>query len=121
MIYMTHLHFKDGFGILYRFPRRGDGLPMHTHATEEEHDVTCTRGLIRVIIKDGRTRDLFPGEWVGDLDLVNTHHEVIALEDNSSCLNILTHGRPLSYVALPANELDRSYEPGPITTPLESI
>lgn len=120
MIHYTHLQMGSVYGILYRFPRAGDGIPLHTHTAETEHRVLCTRGRIRITVnaKGGReVHDLRAGAVLDTFDS-RAPHEIMALEDHSSCFNAYTHGRPPGYATLPAAELDGSTETMPLTFPL---
>lgn len=113
MIYQTHLNLPDGrYGILYRFPKKGQGLPMHAHngSTENlQHAILCTQGRVAVY-GPGKTGyvELAAGE---DLRFDSAQpHEVAALQDRSHVLNIFTQGRPEGYDKLPSDELDSSVE-----------
>ena len=101
--------------MLYSFPNRGDGIPMHAHAHPAlEHSVRCILGRVAVYSL-GRTwaRELAPGdELVFDS---SRPHEICALEDGSCVLNVFAHGRPDGYDKLPPHELDRDVEFPPLT------
>lgn len=108
MIYQTNLRLLNGeYAILYRYEKAGEGLPMHGHSRSEQHDVTCTRGRIRVTIDGDRIYELNPGEAVL---LDDRAHEIEALKDNSSTFHRYLHGIPQGYESLPEEELDVSYE-----------
>jgi hypothetical protein len=118
MIHQTHLNLPDGkYAVLYRFPKRGDGLSMHKHEGQSEylqHAVLCTQGRV-AIYGPGKhwCWELSAGE---DLRFDSSQlHEICALEDGSHVLNVLKHGRPAGYEKLPANELDSSVEMTPLT------
>jgi hypothetical protein len=109
-VHFTHLQVGADFAVLYRFDQRGEGIPMHAHAHELEHTVTCTRGTVelygpgrawRQVLRMGETCSLFDS---------TKPHEIAALEDHSSVLNTFLHGRPPAYVDLPPHEIDGSLE-----------
>jgi hypothetical protein len=113
MIYQTHLNLPDGrYGILYRFSKRGQGLPMHAHTGAIEnlrHAVLCTQGRV-AIYGPGKSNyvELAAGE---DLRFDSSQpHEVAALQDQSHVLNIFEYGRPEGYDKLPPEELDSSVD-----------
>lgn len=114
MIHLTHLKLHDDrFAILYRFDKRGEGIPMHSHERVLEHDVSCTRG--RVVVHGESLEapiELHAGERL--LFDSSLPHEIVALEDRSSVLNEFTYGQPMDYAALPAEELDTSVTLGPV-------
>jgi hypothetical protein len=91
------------YGIVYLFEKRGEGLPMHAHARELEHDVFCLAGRVlvygpaleRCVLKAG-------DHFVFDSSL---EHELVALDDLTSVLNRFTHGMPQGYDTLPPHEL----------------
>jgi hypothetical protein len=85
MITQIHLQLRDRFGILYWFHQKGDGLPLHKHTPELDHDVMCTSGKLRVTIEQHngviRHEDLLPGMY---LALPVEPHSITALVDGSS-------------------------------------
>jgi hypothetical protein len=122
MIYQTHLSLPDGkYAILYRFPRKGDGLPMHRHEGETanlQHAVLCTQGRIALYGPNKAPYvELAAGEdlWFDS----SLPHEICALQDGSHVLNVFKHGRPEGYDKLPANELDSSVAMRPLTEGIE--
>jgi len=121
MIHQTHLSLPDGrYGILYRFPVAGAGLPMHSHVGETEvlrHDIWCTAGQVQVHLPEGRAVVLSPGQALVDGEDFDGRlpHEIVALVDGSHVLNVMKYGRPEGYEKLPRSELDGSVELGPLT------
>lgn len=117
MIYQTHLSLPDGrYGILYRFPKAGLGLPMHSHAgptANLQHHILCTQGKVLIHRENSSALEMHAGE---DLRCGGEHfdsslpHEIVALEDGSHVLNVFKHGRPEGYEKLPPHELDSSVE-----------
>jgi hypothetical protein len=121
MIHFTHLHLGGTFGILYRFPRRGDGLPLHSHGADTEHKIQCTSGRVRVTVKEpSGVLTRYTLRAGGTLDSFDERapHEIMALEDGSSCLNVFKHGQPPGYASLPLTDREGSAELGPLTYPL---
>lgn len=79
----------------YRFPERGDGIPMHEHTTrDDQHTVTVLRGSVvifgprmswEVVVRQGQTYDI-PND--------RQQHEVIALEDDTLTMHHNKYGPP---------------------------
>jgi len=119
MTYQTHMTLWGGrFGILYRFPKRGDGIPMHKHVGEVEylrHHILCTLGSVRVHLDD-ESVDLAPGDELIDGKDYDSRlpHEIVALQDGSHVLNVLLYGRPVGYDKLGPDDLDGSVELRPL-------
>jgi quercetin dioxygenase-like cupin family protein len=111
---------REGFGILYWFHRRGEGLPLHSHEPPLDHDIFVTSGRFKVVIDHG---DGFPSLWyLGEGSTValppGKGHEIVALDDGSSFIAHLTHGRPFAYAALPESERCVEVQLGPLRYPL---
>jgi quercetin dioxygenase-like cupin family protein len=104
-MHFTHLQIGEAFAILYRFDKKGDGIPMHEHPPHLEHDIACTRGSVRVHGPKWE-QHLLAGRIL-HFDS-SQPHEIEALEDNSSVLNTFLQGRPREYANLPAHEIDGS-------------
>ena len=91
-------HFKfyetgDLYGLVYTFPERGDGIGMHSHIKEQEHNVIVLSGSMqiygpdRIWCKTLKTGEMFtPPE--------GTPHEVLALESDTSILGLFVYGKP---------------------------
>lgn len=117
MIRQTHLHLPYGrYGFLYRFPKRGDGLPMHSHTDPAlEHDILCTLGRVAVY-GPGKSdyKELAAGE---ELLFDSRHpHEIAALQDGSAILTTMA-ARPAAWDKLPPEELDYEFQPRPLDHP----
>jgi quercetin dioxygenase-like cupin family protein len=114
-VHQTHLALgaAGAFGILYRFDKRGQGLPMHSHPSETAHDVLCTGGTIAIIL-DGGISIRVPAGTLAKLENDQHRHEIVALEDGSSCINIFHNGRPGAYDALAPAERDSTVELRPL-------
>jgi hypothetical protein len=101
---MTHLNLRWGrYAILYRWDEAGQGLPRHVHGPEQEHDITCTRGSVKVTMPE-REVILRAGDYLGSM--MGAPHSIECLEDNTSTLHEYVNGRPPGYENLPPEELD---------------
>lgn len=80
------------YGLFYTFPKRGDGIGMHTHEQSQQHNCVVLRGSVEIYgpNKDW-TKTLNAGDVWDDLPLP---HEVAALEDNTCVLGLFVNGRP---------------------------
>lgn len=105
----TLLLLPQGVAWFYLFPARGCGLPLHSHKAELAHAIACTAGKLRITINGqfGRqVHDLLPGEELLDYEL-EAPHEIMALEDRSSALNLCLHkAAHAAYKATPAADRD---------------
>lgn len=118
MIHFTHLHIGNGFGILYRFDKRGSGIPMHAHDAETEHEVWCTSGRVAIYgPQPGWRVEMKAGEHAV-FDSTQPH-EICALEDYSSVLNSFKNGQPESYKAIAPCDCDGSRDDLALQHPLE--
>jgi hypothetical protein len=102
----------DLFGHYYNFPKRGDGLAMHQHTYEHEHNITVLMGSVIVYGEEG------PAGWnkileVGDVFDIEGDwlHEVQALEDSTLTLNLYLHGFPDDYLHVPDSEFSGATRP----------
>ena len=93
------------FGFWYAFPKRGDGIPMHQHTPETEHNIIVLKGSVLVYGEKG------PSGWRceltegGVMDLMNEQHEIVATEDGTLILNLNLRGMPEAYRDLHASAL----------------
>lgn len=117
----TLLLLPRGPAWLYLFAKRGYGLPLHSHGPDLVHTIACTGGSLRVTIngKFGReVRTLRAGEELADYEL-QAPHEIAALEDCSSALNIyLSRDARSLYQTTLAQERDLSPDVGALTFPV---
>jgi hypothetical protein len=75
----------------YHFDRPGDGLPMHQHGKDQEHDVLCVQGRVSVVHTTGAALLKAGERAVFDS---TRFHTVIALEPDSVVLNTYLNGPP---------------------------
>jgi quercetin dioxygenase-like cupin family protein len=100
------------YAIVYLFGKRGEGLPMHRHDPEAEHDVMCLAGRVLVYGPSIERRVLEPGAtYVFDSSI---EHEVVALDDMTSVVNTFKYGMPQGYDLLPPEELAGVAKLGPV-------
>jgi quercetin dioxygenase-like cupin family protein len=102
----------DLFGHYYSFSKRGDGLVMHKHTYEHEHNIIVLMGSVIIYGTEGPSgwsRTLAPGD-VFDIE-GDWEHEVQALEDNTLTLNLYLHGFPDDYLHLPDSEFSGATRP----------
>lgn len=91
-------------GTRYIFERRGEGLPMHSHAPEGEHNVIVLRGAVAI---NGQLRVVAPA-LISDLP---KRHEIAALVDGTEILNLFRRGKPEGWESeKPASESPRPLE-----------
>ncbi len=85
---------KTLYGMSYHFPKKGDGLPMHTHEEHQKHNVMVTKGSFEIY---GPEKTWYFVLNSGDIfDLLDEHHphEIVALEDDSIFVGMFVNGKP---------------------------
>ena len=85
---------KSLYGMLYTFPKRGDGIGMHDHVESQKHNTMVLKGSIQIYGPDKHwCHTLHAGDT---MDLLPEHHphELIALEDDTRVMGMFVHGRP---------------------------
>jgi quercetin dioxygenase-like cupin family protein len=120
MVNWCNYDHGDLFGVVLSFPKRGDGLSMHTHDEETRHNVILLKGSVEVYGPEKRwSRVLKPGD-VMDFTDEQYPHEIAALEDETVILNMNLHGRPSYYTpnVVPEDGYG-TYDNKPLTIPLE--
>ena len=105
------------YGLFYDFPERGDGIPMHTHAEDQKHNIVVLRGSVAVYGPSKSYPAFLHAGDVFDIPDEMHPHEVVALEDNTLTLGLFIHGRPSWADTLEGDDLFGS-DPRPITIPL---
>jgi quercetin dioxygenase-like cupin family protein len=100
MIHFQHYSCGDLFGIAYTFDKAGEGLRMHSHEREAEHNVIVLRGSILIY------GDIEPETIeAGHIFTFESHkkHEIAALQPDTAIINMFLYGKPAHYEDLPAN------------------
>lgn len=103
--------------MIYTFPKRGDGIGMHTHEESQKHNSIVLKGSVEIY---GPEKNWSYTLKAGDvLDLFDEHHphEVAALEDDSVLLGMFVNGRPEGEY-LPEEEKTGTITTKPVTIPL---
>jgi hypothetical protein len=114
MFHFKIYQYKKLFGLKYTFPKRGDGIPLHTHSEDEKHNVVVMKGSVEVYGPGKQwSKTLTAGE-VFDLEDEHHPHEIVALEDDTIILGLNVIGRP----NLPADFGCRADLEGTIDKPL---
>lgn len=92
----------DLFGSYYFFDDVGDGIRLHTHEKEMNHNIIVLRGAVvfnNVVIDTGQVFDFIGSE----------PHSVIAIEARTHILNLYLHGIPEGYKGLPDSEFHSTF------------
>jgi quercetin dioxygenase-like cupin family protein len=93
------------FGIIYEMPA-GRKLPMHEHETDHLHNVTVLKGA--VVFDSKEKYVILDAGQVLDFDGTKPH-EITALGEGATLLNLFINGMPESYRALPVSEHSGSF------------
>jgi hypothetical protein len=103
----------DCFGHYYNFQQAGDGLQMHRHSYEHEHNVIVLVGSVRIYGEDGPNDGWCKVLQAGDVYDIDSDivHEVQALEDNTLTLNLYLHGFPREYLLIADKEFSGATRP----------
>lgn len=108
----THFkHYKSGdiFGIIYTFDKAGEGIYMHSHKQNLLHNTVVLRGSILMYGPNGENSIVIRAGQIHDFDS-SLPHEIAALEDDTTLINICLHGQPEGYDNLPPEELEGELE-----------
>ena len=82
------------FGLRYIFPKRGDGIGMHTHIEAERHNVVVLCGSVEVYGPDRAWSFTLAAGDILDLGPEHHPHEVAALVDDCEVLGLYVNGKP---------------------------
>lgn len=95
MFHYSLYEFGSLFGQTYTFPKRGDGIGMHTHSQEEQHNVMVMKGSLQIYGPDRIWCETLRAGDIFDLDIEKHHpHEVVALEDDTIMMGMFVNGKP---------------------------
>jgi hypothetical protein len=99
------VHYKSGdiFGIIYTFDKAGEGIRMHMHDEDHEHNTTVLKGSILLYGPNGDFKRTVVAGQIFDFDS-SLPHEIAALEDNTIIINTFLHGMPEYYADLTPEE-----------------
>lgn len=110
--------FASLYGMTYQFPQRGDGIGMHNHEQNQEHNVMVMRGSVQIY---GPNREWCYTLRAGDIfnldPVLHYPHEIVALEDDTSIMGMFVHGKPEGE-HLSEEEKTGSFHRRPVTHPL---
>ena len=87
--------YEEGalYGMRYRFPKAGDGIPMHDHIPAQEHNVMVLRGSLK-ISGEGWSIPLSAGQIFTPVRGDHYPHEIVALEPETVMVGMFLHGKP---------------------------
>jgi quercetin dioxygenase-like cupin family protein len=117
MVRQSWFEYGNTFGMRYLFEKRGDGLSMHKHPPDQDHNVIVLRGAIQVT---GRNDNSGPTKAAAPaiIEILPKWHELVALEPGTELLNLYRHGKPAGYELLPDSEKDVTFETKQLESPL---
>jgi hypothetical protein len=81
------------YGMKYTFPAIGDGLRLHDHETEQEHNIMVLKGSIDMY-GYGWTETFVAGDVFAPIRPDHYPHEIVALEPNTILVGMFLHGKP---------------------------
>ena len=104
-------HYKSGeiFGIVYTFDKAGEGIRMHMHDEDHEHNTTVLHGSIVIYGPQGVWKQTIGAGQIFDFDS-SEPHEIAALEDGTVIINTFLLGMPSYYADLPPHEVEGKLE-----------
>ena len=106
-------------GTMYKFPKRGDGIPMHGHNVEDIHNVICLKGKCllygpnkewEVTLDQGEIYHFAPHEYP---------HEIAALEEDCVILNLCAHGDKFDHLRSYGYHGENGIDERPLQIPLD--
>jgi hypothetical protein len=116
MVRQSWFEYGKTFGMRYRFDKRGDGLAMHKHPPDQDHNVIVLRGAVQIT---GRIEGVCAeASAPAIIETLPEWHEIVALEPSTELLNLYKHGKPAGYELLPDSEKDVTFETRQLESPL---
>jgi quercetin dioxygenase-like cupin family protein len=106
----------DVFGQTYTFAKRGEGLPMHAHQRELQHNVIVLHGAVSIYGPAKVWRQTLLAGDVFTFKDPGAEHEICALRDDTKILNLYLYGLPDAYADLTAADLSDEFS-RPLTIP----
>lgn len=107
MIHQRWYEFGTVFGMRYLFDKIGEGLALHKHSSQHEHNVLVLKGTIFV---RGKDMSGLVVKAPAIIDILPDEHELVAMEDSTELLNLYKYGKPPEYDNLPEAEKSVSME-----------
>ena len=99
----------DVFGVKYVMTQAGNGLKLHSHPTEEQHNCICLSGRCALFGPTLTTTIINAGE-VSDFDSTQIH-SIVALQPNTIILNLSLFGKPESLKDVTDTHYEIDYYP----------
>jgi len=105
-------------GTQYYFPKQGDGIPMHDHRLEDQHNVIVLKGSC---LAYGPNKSWCYHLGPGSVLHFQEHeqlHEIVALENHTTILNLALFADRFSHLKYWAQHDEFGVYEGSVTIPL---